>query len=111
MTVDVVADCCVEAVNLLPGDLGSGFSGLGKSPTADRGDGEWVMRCGDSKCEFVGLGLGNNRDKSIRGGRSLRLESLDEFLEELRETEEGSGLSCLSVGEALESIVESRELK
>ena len=73
------------------------FLDLGKSGTvAETGDGEWVMRWGDSNGSAEGFGFGNRRERSMRGGRSLRLESLEvlEFLE-LREREEGSGLNCL----------------
>lgn len=46
----------------------------------------------------------------MRGGRSLRLESLAEFLDELREMEEGAGLGSVGLPMVV-AVVESRELK
>jgi len=87
---------------------------LGNSPRVERGAGEWTMRCGDSigaLAGFSGFGLGNKRERSMRGGRSLRFESLVEFLDELREMEEGTGLGSVGLSTVVVVVVESRELK
>lgn len=98
---------------LLPEDLVSELVDLGNSPRAERGAGEWTMRCGDNigaSAGFSGFGFGNKRERSMRGGRSLRLESLAEFLDELREMEEGAGLGSVGLPMVV-AVVESRELK
>ena len=99
-----VGECA--AVYLRPDGLVSELTPLGNSPTADSGDGEWTIRCGESNGAAVGLGLGNRRERSIRGGRSFRLESLEPL--EFSEREDVSGLGCLPFPESPEV---SRELK
>lgn len=47
----------------------------GCSETMEIAEGEATKRCGDRSGSAVALGLGNSRDRSIRGGRILRLES------------------------------------
>lgn len=73
--------------------------------------GECTIRCGESSGSPVGFGLGNRRDRSIRGGRSLRLELLEPL--ECTDWEDVSGLDCLPFAVlSLESAVAvSRELK
>lgn len=104
VTVVVVAwvgECA--AVYLRPGGLVSGLAPLGNSPTAESGEGEWTIRCGESKGAPVGLGLGNRRERSIRGGRSLRLESLEPL--EFSEMEAVAGLVSLPCEAISESTV------
>lgn len=98
---------------LLPEILVSELFDLGNSPSAERGVGEWTMRCGDNigaPAGFSGFGLGNKSERSMRGGRSLRLESLVEFFE-LREMDEGAGLPSVGLSMVVVVVVESRELK
>lgn len=110
--VVVVPDTCVgdcAETYLRPpaegGDRGNA------SPTADSGVGECTIRCGDSNGSPVGFGLGNSRERSMRGGRSLRLELLEPL--ECTDWDAVSGLPCLAVSRGEESAVEavSRELK